>query len=188
MNGSNITLLEDWRAEDPAGWLLSQKYDGIRAVWSSGSLWTRDGNQIPAPAWFTAGLPAGVHLDGELWAGRGQLETARLAAQWGKFAPGIAFMVFDCPTAPGTWIERMAAAQWAILDAPHADMVSVSPCDGLDDLSDQYFRLLAAGAEGVILRHPSATGYRPGRSRNALRIKPGIAHEHLLYERAEVSA
>jgi len=180
-----MTLLRDWSGEDCAGWLISEKLDGCRAYWDGAALWTRDGNRIPAPSWFTAGFPAWP-LDGELWAGRGQLETARLAAQWGKFAPGIAYRVFDCPTAPGTWIERMAAAQWAILDAPHASAVSFQPCRGVDHLSAEYFRLTAAGAEGVVLRQPTATGYGPGRSRHALRIKPGIAHEHLLYERVSL--
>lgn len=35
----------------------------MRAYWSSGHLWSRAGNLIYAPAWFTAALPAGLELD-----------------------------------------------------------------------------------------------------------------------------
>jgi DNA ligase-1 len=62
---------------DPPGWLVSEKLDGVRAVW--------DGRQ-PALSQRTAGGGAGlVHrrparaepLDGELWLGRGRFEACR---------------------------------------------------------------------------------------------------------------
>jgi len=184
-----MLLLTDWAGQDDcAGWLISEKLEGCRAYWDGSALWTRGGFAVNAPSWFTAGLPAGVHLDGELWAGRGQLTAARLACQHGRFESDVRFMVFDSPGTRRTWPQRMAAARRAIESAPHASAVSFQPCRGVDHLSAVYFKILANGGEGIVLRHPSATGYGPGRSRLALRIKPGIAHEHLLYERAEVFA
>ena len=56
---------------DPAGHLVSEKYDGVRAVWDGRALRTRHGQIIQAPAAFLARLPAQVPLDGELWLGRG---------------------------------------------------------------------------------------------------------------------
>lgn len=76
------------------GWFASEKLDGQRAFWDGGitvgmpvrevpwankydkrkqemrstGLWSRLGNIIHAPDWWTAGLPA-VMLDGELWQG-----------------------------------------------------------------------------------------------------------------------
>ena len=58
---------------DPAPYLISEKYDGVRGLWDGRTLRTRAGNVIAAPAWFIAKLPKQA-LDGELWAGRGQFE------------------------------------------------------------------------------------------------------------------
>src|ERR1044071_3298823 len=54
---------------DPAKYLVSEKYDGVRAVWDGKVLRFRSGRTVNAPAWFIAKLPA-QGLDGELWLGR----------------------------------------------------------------------------------------------------------------------
>jgi DNA ligase 1 len=84
-----------------SGKFVSEKLDGIRALWDGGittgmlartvpwantdkdhirkeetratGLWTRYGHVIQAPVWFINKLPS-LTLDGELWAGRGQWE------------------------------------------------------------------------------------------------------------------
>ena len=68
-------LASKWEGEDPTGWWMSEKLDGVRAWWTGSALLSRLGNTINAPAWFTAGLPK-VPLDGELWCGRGQFTEA----------------------------------------------------------------------------------------------------------------
>ena len=41
----------------------------MRAYWAGGHLWSRGGNLIYAPGWFTAGLPKDLELDvSEGWA------------------------------------------------------------------------------------------------------------------------
>ena len=47
---------------DPSGWLMSEKLDGVRAVWhgDKGVFLSREGNQFFAPDWFTANLPRDV--------------------------------------------------------------------------------------------------------------------------------
>jgi ornithine carbamoyltransferase len=59
---------------DPAGYLVSEKLDGARALWDGAHLRFRGGGLVAAPAWFTAALPPQA-LDGELWAGRGGFES-----------------------------------------------------------------------------------------------------------------
>jgi DNA ligase-1 len=51
---------------DPTPYLVSEKYDGVRALWDGQTLRSRAGNTIAAPAWFIAKLPK-QPLDGELW-------------------------------------------------------------------------------------------------------------------------
>lgn len=50
---------------DPRAYWVSEKLDGVRAIWDGKTLRFRSGRPIHAPAWFTAGLPAHP-LDGEL--------------------------------------------------------------------------------------------------------------------------
>jgi len=59
---------------EPQGYLVSEKYDGVRALWDGRSLRFRSGLGVSAPAWFTARLPAQA-LDGELWLARGRFEA-----------------------------------------------------------------------------------------------------------------
>ena len=70
-----LLLAREWPADaDPAGHLVSEKLDGVRALWDGRVLRFRSGGLIAAPAWFTARLPA-EPLDGELWLGRGRFEA-----------------------------------------------------------------------------------------------------------------
>ena len=67
---SRLLLAETWNATtDVAGWWLSEKLDGVRALWDGQQFLSRQGNVFHAPAWFTASLPS-VPLDGELWLAR----------------------------------------------------------------------------------------------------------------------
>lgn len=50
---------------DPAKYLVSEKYDGVRAVWDGKTLRFCSGRAVDAPAWFIAKLPPHA-LDGEL--------------------------------------------------------------------------------------------------------------------------
>ena len=42
---------------DPAGYLVSEKLEGVRAVWDGKVLRFRIGRTVAAPAWFIAKLP-----------------------------------------------------------------------------------------------------------------------------------
>lgn len=87
---------------DPTPYLVSEKYDGVRALWDGRVLRSRAGNAFAAPAWFLAKLPK-QPLDGELWIGRGQFE--KLSGAVRKTTPQddewrqIKYMVFELPDA-----------------------------------------------------------------------------------------
>ena len=59
---------------EPAHYLVSEKYDGVRAYWDGRQLRFRSGRVVQAPAWFISRLPTRA-LDGELWLGRGRFEA-----------------------------------------------------------------------------------------------------------------
>ena len=82
-----------------AQYWVSEKLDGVRALWDGAVLRHRSGRVIAAPAWFTAKLPA-TPLDGELWFGRGQFDALSGAvrrkvpdAQWER----VQYHVFELP-------------------------------------------------------------------------------------------
>ena len=61
-----VQLAKLYRSDmNVSAFLVSEQYDGIRAVWKNGRLQTRNGEPIHAPDWFTESLPK-TWLDGEL--------------------------------------------------------------------------------------------------------------------------
>ena len=72
-----VQLAMPWpRTRSPHGFLVSEKLDGVRAVWDGRVLRFRSGRVLTTPAWFVSGWPAEA-LDGELWIGRGAFDLDR---------------------------------------------------------------------------------------------------------------
>jgi DNA ligase-1 len=158
------------------GYWVSEKYDGVRAYWDGKRLWTRSGQPIESPAWFTAALPA-IALDGELWAGRGRfahaVSTVRSQTPSDTAWREMRFMVFDLPAEPGDFTTRLAklrrllpipAAPWIV---PVPQQRATTP-EALEALLDKTVRL---GGEGLML-HRGASRYRAERGDDLLKLKP----------------
>jgi DNA ligase 1 len=160
----------------PAGHLVSEKYDGVRAIWDGRALRFRSGLPVPAPAGFLQRLPP-APLDGELWLGRGQFEATsglvrRLAATDAEWQ-GLRYMVFDLPWAEGGFARRHARLQ-ALLRQLSDPVVQVVPQAILPDraaLLQQLDAVVQAGGEGLVLRRADAP-YAAGRSASMLKLKP----------------
>lgn len=170
------TLAQPYRASvDVTAYWVSEKYDGVRALWTGSQLLSRQGLPIRAPAWFTAGWPA-EPMDGELWAGRGQFTAAQVAvaqaqpdeAQWRS----LRYMVFDLPTAPGGFGERLPALQRqvAAIAQPWVRAVPQWRVASHGELMAQLRQHDKADAEGLMLRRDDAP-YRGGRSEDLLKLK-----------------
>ena len=156
-----------------AGWLVQEKFDGLRCLWTGTELVSRNGERFHAPAWFTAGLPVGIPLDGELYAGVGSLgRISNLLARHksGKDVDwqGVRFMVFDAPTVHGSFAERASFLRG--IDARHTEIVATLAVESLTKLRVALKRLHKAGGEGFILRDPSAP-YVAGRTGTVLKFK-----------------
>lgn len=160
---------------DPAGWLVSEKLDGVRALWDGTRLRLRGGGTVAAPSWFTAALPARA-LDGELWIGREHFD--RVSGLVRRRVPDdaawreVRFMVFELPGAPGTFARRAAELQSiaAAVGGPLAALPQVRLPDraslrrALDDV-------VADGGEGLML-HRADAPYLTGRQDVLLKLKP----------------
>jgi len=172
-----VMLAKTWDGGPVRGWLLSEKLDGVRAVWDGAALWTRNGNRINAPVEFLNALPAGLALDGELWMGRGRFQ-AMLSVLKCKSADwsGVTFMVFDAPDVAGGFAARLAVAAAALADCAVARLVEHVVCTGERHFQSYSADRLAMGAEGVMLRR-AGSRYTSGRSGDLRKHKPTMTDE-----------
>ncbi|KAJ8517826.1 hypothetical protein ON010_g18277 [Phytophthora cinnamomi] len=116
-----VLLAKKWEREkeDPVGWWISEKLDGVRAFWDSSKkiFLSRLGNEYPAPSWFTTGFPDDVDLDGELFGGRGEFQfTVGIAkTQGSKEWEKLVYKVFDAPSLKAKQFEeRMEHAKGVV--------------------------------------------------------------------------
>jgi DNA ligase-1 len=166
---------------DPRGYLVSEKYDGVRALWDGRQLRFRSAIAITAPYWFTARLPD-VPLDGELWLGRGAFEALSGTVRRQQPDDGawreVRYMVFDLPQAPGDFARRTARLTalirgqgWHALQAVEQRAVADT-----DALRRRLEEVVKAGGEGLVLRRADAA-YIAGRDASMLKLKPVLDAE-----------
>lgn len=159
-----------------ADYWVSEKYDGVRGYWDGKRLWTRGGEPVAAPAWFTAPLPK-QPLDGELWAGRGQfahaVSTARSQTPNDGAWHSMRFMVFDLPSQGGDFTARLAALRklLPITDAPWVVPVPQERATTHEDLLALLDKTVKMGGEGLML-HRGGSLYRAERNNDLLKVKP----------------
>jgi ATP-dependent DNA ligase/DNA polymerase/3'-5' exonuclease PolX len=63
--------------EPPISWYISEKFDGIRAIWD-GEKFVSRGQKVftYVPEFFVRLMPPGIALDGEIWIGRNKFKEA----------------------------------------------------------------------------------------------------------------
>ena len=166
---------------DPTAYLVSEKYDGVRAIWDGSALRFRSGRPVPAPAWFIACLPK-QPLDGELWLGRGRFDALSGLvrrdppddAAWRE----VRYMLFELPDAPGSFEERARAIVALVRGAgcPALQAVEQTRVGNRADLKRRLDRTVAQGGEGLML-HLASAPYATGRSDVLLKLKPYLDTE-----------
>jgi DNA ligase 1 len=96
--------------QDPKGWLMSEKLDGVRCFWNGTTMYTRNGNTFYPPDWFKKELPANLALDGELWTKRDDFQnTVRIVRKQDKNErwKEVTYMVYDAPLLTTKFKERL---------------------------------------------------------------------------------
>lgn len=163
-------------AADPAAYLVSEKLDGVRAIWDGQVLRFRSGKTIAAPEWLLAGLP-GQPLDGELWLGRGQFDqlsgiVRREMPDDGEWRQ-VRYMIFELPEAPGHFSERAASIGKIVREAgvPWLQQIDQSPAVGRKHLQRRLAEVVEGGGEGLML-HRADAPYQTGRGDILLKMKP----------------
>ena len=161
---------------DVTRYLVSEKYDGVRAIWDGRTLRFRSGREVTAPAWFIAKLPP-TPLDGELWLARRKFDelsgivrkTVPVDDEWRQ----LTYLIFEAPDAAGDFTQRyekirqiVAAANWSQLRAVEQTRVAHRA-----ELKRRFDAIVKAGGEGMML-HLADAPYVTGRSDVLLKMKP----------------
>ena len=169
----NVMLAKPWCGDFSAvsNWVVSEKYDGVRAVWSSGKLFTRNGNAVHAPAWFTKDWPD-YAMDGELWIAYGRFnDVSGLVRSLKTDDPlwkDVKYIVFDAPTLAGGFLQRINAVSGL---GAHASVAVQTPVSDEASLWKTHNVIKAKGGEGLILRNPTSLYESGKRSSNMLKVK-----------------
>lgn len=163
-------LLTDSLPADVSGWLASEKFDGVRAIWDGEDFMSRNGRVIRVPQWFKDGMPS-MRIDGELFAGRGRFEEVKgqCLRKSGQSFAGIRFMAFESCDMRQPIEERIAALRGLALPT-HVSLVEHFELSGHDELDRMERAICAAGGEGMVIRRPGSL-YRPGRAGDVVKVK-----------------
>ena len=175
-NFGRVMLATPWtQGMDPAGYWVSEKLDGVRALWDGQGLRFRSGRPMAAPPWFTASLPP-ISLDGELWLGRGTFDrlsaTVRretpVEAQWRE----VKYQLFDLPGDDGTFNERLLKmkAVLALHPVPFLQAFPQFRVANASALAHQLLQIVRSGGEGLMLHHGDAL-WQAGRSAYLHKLK-----------------
>ena len=188
---TDFLLAKSWdRILDPKGWLISEKLDGHRVHWSGRHFRSRDaegsfGRVIEPPAWFTKGLPHEA-LDGELYAGRGEIGKVTAAVNGKRELDwkSIHYSVYDAPDYLQPFEQRIKYAQMILNRAVNAKVIDFWVCESREQLLKQLKEIVAAGAEGLMLRKPGSR-YEKKRSYTLLKVKPRFDAEAVVVGHVE---
>jgi len=162
--------------EDLRDWLVSEKYDGVRAYWDGNQLYSRSGYPINPPAEITRHWPD-VPLEGELWSGYGRYsEVAALINRYQTTVDdwhGVRFMLFDLPHWPGSFQQRHARLQALISASTASNLVAIRQhrVGSQAELEQLFAETVERGGEGLMLHRASAL-YQPGRTDDLRKLKP----------------
>lgn len=162
------------------GYVMSEKLDGVRALWDGAALKSRSGKSIAAPRCFTQNLPP-FALDGELFIARGRFEellSVINSANAGCEAwQSVSYQVFDAPNATGTLMQRLEtpksylnARKKARKDTYPLIIIEQKPIYSQKELDKALQEVIKLGGEGLVVRK-NAAPYEPFRTRNAMKLK-----------------
>lgn len=171
-----VTLAKNYNTDiDISNYWVSEKLDGIRAIWNGEKLLTRSGVEIKAPSWFTEPLPD-YPLEGELWAGRGNfhivqqtvLDQTPIDKAWQQ----IDFMLFDMPQAAGDYKKRYFNIVYytRVVKSDHIKYIEHSPIETEQSLYDYLDQVNDKKGEGLMLRKITSQ-YQAGRSNDLVKLK-----------------
>ncbi|WP_233204776.1 DNA ligase [Limnohabitans sp. 15K] len=180
-----VQLALNWPSgRSPQGFWVSEKFDGVRAVWDGQVLRFRSGRVIAAPAWFLSALPR-EKLDGELWMARGAFDllsgVVRQTEPDEEAWRAVKYLVFDAPGHAAPFAQRVAFVQSTLAQAQQPWLMPVAQREMNDTRALQAMlqETVRQGGEGLML-HRADSLWQPGRSDALFKLKPELDEEALV--------
>ena len=146
----------DPQQQDPTGWWMSEKYDGVRAYWTGSKMVSRSGREIRLPDSIRELMPS-IALDGELWVRRGMQQDALVLLQsknellW----KNASFCVFDVPEVKKPFEERLEVLK-NLTSNNFVKVIEFVKCSNKEHLQQFFKSVIEKGGEGVMLREPES--------------------------------
>jgi DNA ligase-1 len=198
-HGTGVMLADHYdkaKGHSPVGWFVSEKYDGLRGLWTGAELVARPAKKEGVlkgklynyvPDHILAMFPKGISLDGEIWMGRGKFQQVsglsnlkiskhhpqhQIDATWAR----TKFMAFDLPHEPLPYEGRRAKLESIVADIHRVhgkgfiDIAPIIQIKSSEHLKQTFESFVRMGAEGVILRQPASL-YETCRSKQLLKMK-----------------
>lgn len=169
--------LSKYTGGNPAGYYLSEKLNGVRALWNGREFTSKNGKTFAVPGELLQLMPADLQLDGELYAAG---DLGRIAGLCRRKIPayvaewhGVTFEVFDVADRSLDFAERLELLtnyQTAHELPGFLRIVKQTVCSGYDELLTNYQTIKGHGGEGLVLKSPRHL-FRPGASELAQKIK-----------------
>lgn len=187
MTQHKCMLAHNYEGETPENFYISEKLDGMRAIYDgpTNSLISRNGNKFNAPSWFTKDFPKNMILDGELYTKRGDFDNISsiirkkqpIDHEWRE----VTYMVFDILTLDTTFEERYALMNYFLVNIPHLHVVEHTKVKNAKHMNDLHKLWISQGGEGSMLRIIDSK-YEYKRSRNLLKLKEFFNEEAVVDE------
>jgi len=186
---------------NPKSWYLSEKLDGVRAIWNTNDFLTRNNNKIEVPIWLKDLMPKDKILDGELHCGKNTFEKINRLTSFkipnDNLWKTITYSVFDyiniydkkepfskryqkyqiiVQKINEKWTKHRNKYKLRLpLKSPIESVVQTN----LQDFShayQEYKKIIKNNGEGVILKNPNSI-YEYKRTKNMLKWKPSLDGE-----------
>lgn len=186
-------LAREWNGTGLRGWVASSKFDGFRAVWLpetvgrpkgefdwanstrpeqlATGLWSRNGNVITAPKWWTDELPR-IKLDGEIWSAMPRQQLRSICSRL-EPDPGwadVGYYVFGMPEVlvNREIYRRLEKLQYGDV-LKHVEQVLIESDAHLQELLDREME--KEYGEGLVVTDPAAY-WSAGRVPSQMKVKP----------------
>ena len=182
----DLFLLKTYdNSQNVVGWVMSEKFDGIRGFWDGQQLLTRGGKALNPPAWFVADYPP-FAIDGELWTKRGDFEhlvsivrTKKPDERWRH----VTHQIFEAPDQQGGLLNRLSILADYLTKHRNTSIriINQIPITKQTQVNNFLREIVAKGGEGIVLRNPN-TPYQTGRLSSALKVKQHSDTECIVQE------
>lgn len=164
------------------GWVVSEKWDGVRFWWDGSKFVSRIGTVFHTPKYITDMMPAGVVLDGEFYIGPNKFQlTSGIVRRhdWGEDGKLIRLHFFDVPSLFGSFRLRTEKLKKIIAEIQsndafkeHSSKLFVTEQEVVISrqwLLDKLDEVEKNGGEGLIAKDPDSL-YKAGRQKAMLKI------------------